>query len=98
MTNPNQVVKYCQCKQTQLLGWRCPQDKGLEYLLESQQLYPITILPSVTKTILEICSNHNLILVKQLLGINPTELQTYGLSPIELKSLLAEAKLLLGSN
>ena len=39
------VIAYARCVGMRLLGWRFPEDGGLESLLESHKLYPITILP-----------------------------------------------------
>jgi hypothetical protein len=42
----SQAIQYAQCKKTELLGWRYPPEKGLEFLIEEKKLYPLTILPS----------------------------------------------------
>ena len=66
----SKVIKYSKCVQVELLGWRFPKDKGLEHLIESQKLYPITILPGLNKYLSEIFSQKGIMLAKDLLDIN----------------------------
>src|SRR4030042_7195837 len=43
----SEAVKYSRCVGVELLGWNYPKSQGLEYLIEKQKLYPITVLPSL---------------------------------------------------
>ncbi|MBU4351402.1 hypothetical protein L6250_03775, partial [Candidatus Parcubacteria bacterium] len=43
----SRAAAYSCCQGIELLGWRHPSNKGLEYLIEENGLYPITILPSL---------------------------------------------------
>lgn len=88
--------KYCACKKTDLLGWHYPQDKGLENLIEEKNLYPITILPSVNKVVLQGFCQVQIMLVKQLLDLGLIKVhQQTGIDKNLLKKLLEEAKTLL---
>lgn len=64
-----EAIKYCACKHIDLLGWRHPGDHGLEYLIESHELYPVTILPSYKGQLAEIFLREKKMLVKDIIGI-----------------------------
>ena len=36
--------KYAKCRQIKLTGWSYPEDEGIEHMLASRNLYPITVL------------------------------------------------------
>jgi len=65
----SKTIKYCKCVGVDLLGWRYP-NKGLEHLIESQKLYPITILPGLKKHLASILVEKKMMLVKDLLDKN----------------------------
>ncbi|MBU0619431.1 hypothetical protein KKD62_04325 [Patescibacteria group bacterium] len=92
----SQAIKYSRCMGVELLGWRYPQNQGLEYLIESKQLYPITILPSVTPALLQIFSQQQIMLAKGLLEHPVTELEKkLGLQAGQLQPLVKETQVLL---
>ncbi len=88
--------KYSRCIGVELLGWRWPKDKGLEYYIERKGLYPITILPSFNKRMAEVFSREKKMLAKDILKIDLKKFaKRYHLPYNELKKLSEEAKLLL---
>lgn len=48
------AIKYARCAGTELLGWQYPAKNGLEKIIDGQKLYPLTILPSLKKDLLEV--------------------------------------------
>lgn len=52
------------------IRWKYPDSRGLEYVIESERFYPITILPSLTSSLLEIFYQRRLMLVQDLLNID----------------------------
>jgi HJR/Mrr/RecB family endonuclease len=40
----SEAVKYANCRGVLLTGWRYPESEGIEFMLESKRLYPITVL------------------------------------------------------
>jgi len=40
----SEAVKYANCRGMLLTGWRYPENEGIEFMLESKKLYPITVL------------------------------------------------------
>lgn len=61
-----EAIKYSECKDIDLLGWRYPNEQGLEYLIESRNLYPLTILPSYKGRLEEIFTGEGKMLVKDI--------------------------------
>ncbi|MBU4351212.1 hypothetical protein L6250_01635, partial [Candidatus Parcubacteria bacterium] len=80
------------CQGIELLGWRHPSNKGLEYLIEENGLYPITILPSLKGHLKDVLVSREIMLAKDILKIRPEEL---GMPSQYLNSVLDEARLLL---
>jgi len=66
----SKIIKYAECAGIDLLGWKYPELRGLEYVIESERFYPITILPSLTNNLLEIFYQQKLMLVQNLLKID----------------------------
>jgi len=93
-----QLIKYAKCVgEMDLLGWKYPKPKGLEYIIESHKLYPITILPSFRPSFLEAFGNQHLMLVGDVLSISEEKLsQRTRISQKRLSPLIKEAKVLLG--
>jgi len=92
------AIKYSKCMGVELLGWRYPTTGGLEHLIEKHQLYPVTILPSVTKYLAEVLATKNIMLVKDIVGMSEIDLRNQTrLSAPQLSKLTKEANLLLNS-
>lgn len=90
------AIKYSKCVNTCLLGWRYPKPEGLEHFIESQNLYPITILPSLKKDLADILTLEKIILAKDILKINTVKLaRKFKVSPNRFNLLIKEAKILL---
>lgn len=66
----SKIIKYAECTGIDLLGWKYPELRGLEYVIESERFYPITILPSLTNNLLEIFYQQKLMLAQDLLNID----------------------------
>ena len=62
-----QVVKYANGHDIKLLGWRYPKDGGLEQMIEAEKLYPITILPSFRKGLMNDFYREGIMLAKDVL-------------------------------
>ncbi len=90
------TIKYSKCVDGELLGWNYPKKRGLEYLIDRQKLYPITILPSLKSYLADIFVSKRMMLVEDLLRIDISKFAKITKVPIEhLKPLLKEAKILL---
>lgn len=94
-----QAEKYCNCKGLGILGWRHPNNEGLEYLIEKQKLFPITILPSLKGYLLKVFSDQGLMLVEDVLRADIEKLsKRVNIPEKQIKNLVLEARTLLGYN
>ena len=57
---------YIQKRDLQLLGWDYPIYINLKKISREKKMYPVTVLPSITKPVLKQCSVHGYILVLHL--------------------------------
>jgi hypothetical protein len=90
------AIEFSKCHHFELLGWRYPKKRGLEYFIESKQLYPITILPSLTKKISSVLVEKKMMLVQDLFQINIKEFAAVNhLNGNHLEKLKKEAKIIL---
>jgi len=93
----SQVIRFSRCVGVELLGWRYPKKQGLEYLIEKERLYPITILPSLSRFLTSIFVERKMMLAKDLLRINPKRfVKETNIPENRLLSLIKEAGVLLG--
>lgn len=60
------AIEYSRCVGVELLGWKFPPNKGLEFLIEKNKLYPITILPSLHQKLAQELINQKIILVQDV--------------------------------
>lgn len=92
----SEAKRYCKCVEVELLGWNWPRGRGLEYLIDSEKLYPITILPSFKGHLIDIFSAKKMMLVRDILDISPAKISRRLKIPQKhLHELIKEAKILL---
>ncbi|MDD2696954.1 MAG: hypothetical protein PHE52_02245 [Candidatus Pacebacteria bacterium] len=93
----SEAMKYSECVGVDMLGWKHPKKRGLEYLIEKQNLYPITILPSFKGYLTEIFAQKRKMLVLDLLESSAEKLsRKLGVKEKEIEKLVKEAEILLG--
>lgn len=92
----NVASRYAQCVGIKLLGWREPQDKGLETIIDNHGFYPITILPSLKQKTASTFIGNKMVLAKNLLEVDAQEfLKESSISEEKLQALIHEAEILL---
>ena len=92
----SQLKQYAECMGIELLGWKYPKRKGLERMIEKQDLYPITILPSFKRYLKKIFAKQRMMLALELLETTPKRLSNKTQIPLEIaKKLTEEAEVLL---
>jgi Holliday junction resolvase-like predicted endonuclease len=64
----SQAIKYGECVGMSLTAWRYPKGAGLERMIEEKRLYPVTILPSLNKSLWQQLSRVGVLLAKDLEG------------------------------
>lgn len=91
----SKAIDYANCYGLDLIGWKYPKDKSLAFYIESQQLYPVTILPSCDPMSLKIIYDRNILFAKDFLKPNIEKLfkEENGFEK-KLKQLIKEARIL----
>lgn len=88
----HQAIKYSKCRELKLLGWNYPHDNNLEEMIIHKKMYPITVLPSLTKFARDEFTKHTMILAQDILPYSVESLKKqFSLSESLAKKLLNEA-------
>ncbi len=67
-------IQYAKCRGIRLTGWNYPRGASLEDVIADKKLYPVTILPSVSKDLLQKLASRNIILAQDLLTYEAADL------------------------
>ncbi len=85
------AIQYVQYRDMQIVGWNFPKYINIMKIVYEKKLYPVTILPSITKSALKSMAHMNTILVKDLKPMSLDELkETFQLSMTLAKKLYQE--------
>jgi hypothetical protein len=68
------AVKYAGCVGLKILAWHYPKTENLQYFIETKNLYPISILSTITEKQKDRLFDHDIILVKELIGLDTNKL------------------------
>jgi hypothetical protein len=60
------AIKYADCVGLKIVSWKYPNENSLERMIENKKLYPVTILSSIKKNLLDILFRNNIILVRDI--------------------------------
>jgi len=86
------AIKFAECMGLRIVSWRYPQKESLEKMIENRRLYPVTILTSVKRNILDILFRNKFILAKDIAVIDQeTFLSRSGLDTQTARMLKREA-------
>jgi len=64
------AIKFAECMGLKIVSWRYPEKESLERMIENKSLYPVTILTSVKKPILDILFRNKFIFAKDIADID----------------------------
>lgn len=93
----SQAIAYSSCVGVELLGWKYPQGKGLETIIDRQKLYPVTIFPEASEDLVKKLFEEKIILIEDLLAIDCQDFSKRKNIPKEkLEKIIQKAKILLG--
>ncbi|MEK7122301.1 MAG: hypothetical protein AAB855_00430, partial [Patescibacteria group bacterium] len=67
-------LKYAHCKGMIIIGWDHPSERSLAHMIDAKAVYPVTVLAQVNDTVLRALANGQVMLLKQLVGVDPKEL------------------------
>jgi len=88
-----EAIQYANCREVKLLGWRYPSNEGIEMLIESKGLYPVTILRKLDNTSKKRLSDANLLILKDLTEKDPKEISLRtGIQDHKLRKIIDEAR------
>jgi len=68
------AIRYATCRGLKLTGWSYPPKESLEQLVARYALYPVTVLPSVSRPAREIFARHNMMLAQDIAPYSPRDL------------------------
>lgn len=60
------AIKFAECVGLRIVSWKYPQKESLELMIERDRLYPVTILSSVRRSVLETLFRNRFILAKDI--------------------------------
>ncbi len=64
------AIKYAECVGLKIVSWKYPERDSLEEMIEKKRLYPVTILPSASKNVLQTLLARDIILVDEISGMD----------------------------
>lgn len=89
----NTVIKYAKAYNLAVTGWTYPKNKSLEDLIIAKKIYPVTVIPSITKNALEEIAKRGLILAQDLLPYSVEDLALeFNINPYKAKSIFKEVQ------
>ena len=87
------ALRFARCRGMRLITWHSPRGWSLRELVESKQLYPVTVLPSVDADVLRRFTGARLILARDLVEADSAYVQLVTELPEErLEMILREAR------
>lgn len=86
------AIAYTKCMGMRLLGWKYPARQGLEYIIEKNKTYPITILRGLDKHSRKLLFSNDIILCNDLL--HTKNLKKTGIKQNKINNLVRQAKLI----
>ena len=94
------AIQYAKCRGIRLTGWNYPRGSSLEDVIADKKLYPVTVLPSLPKSLLPEFAKRNIILAQDLLTYSASDLiKTFSVSKELADQLVKEVQgILEGSN
>ncbi len=89
----SEAMRYARCVGLKVISWRYPKNESLEYLIGKRGLYPITVLPQLSRYAKERLAQKRIILAKDLLKYSVADLaRLTDLRPNIVKKLQEEIK------
>lgn len=90
------ALTYALCVNMGVVSWSYPQNESLRDLIETLQLYPITMLTSLSEPQKQILLENHIVLVKNICK-NKDSLDLLGVQTDKINSIIKEAQLVCGS-
>ncbi len=86
-------VRYAKAYNLDLTGWTYPKGKSLEDLIIEKKIYPVTVIPSITKAALEEIAKRGMFLAQDLLPYSVEDLALeFNINPYKAKAIFGEVQ------
>lgn len=86
------AIKYAECVGMKIVSWKYPSENSLEKMIDDKKLYPVTILPSLKKTSIDLLFHNNIIFVRDIANMDEkTLIKRSSLDTVTAASLKREA-------
>jgi len=87
------AIKYAKAYNLHLTGWSYPVKKSLQDLITEKKIYPVTVIPSMTKSALEEIAKRGLILAQDLLPYSVEDLALeFNINPYKAQVIFEEVQ------
>ena len=87
------VIKYAKAYNLDVTGWTYPKGKSLEDLIVAKKIYPVTVIPSITRSALEEIAKRGMILAQDLLPYSAEDLALeFNINPYKAKAIFHEVQ------
>lgn len=87
------VIKYAKAYNLDVTGWTYPKGKSLEDMIIEKKIYPVTVIPSMTKDALEEIAKRGMILAQDLLPYSAEDLALeFNINPYKAKAIFKEVQ------
>lgn len=60
------AIKYAECAGLKIVSWKYPEKDSLEKMIETKQLYPVTVLSSLKKTLLDVLFRNDILFAHEI--------------------------------
>lgn len=88
----SKAIEFAECRKIKMTGWHYPERESLESLIEQKFLYPVTVLPSLSRSHWEQCARAGLMFARDVIRFDPPELaKNIGISVSFAKGIIQEA-------
>ncbi|PCI29959.1 hypothetical protein COB55_01095 [Candidatus Wolfebacteria bacterium] len=88
-------IQYAECRDLLLTGWNYPKEDNLQDLIRKKKAYPVTVLPSLSRAGRKVFVEKGMLLAQDILPYTEEQIQGFGLSVQEARSIYREVHELL---
>jgi hypothetical protein len=94
----SEVISYAECSGLNLLSWDYPEENNLASLIDRNNLYPVTLLTGLKGRLKRGLLEAGVVLLQELIEVEPYVLREKGLNEEEIKKLKSQAFKALNQN
>ncbi len=80
-----ECIDYGEYWKIKLISWKYKGKESLSYIIDKHKLYPITMMPSLSRRVFKILSDNNIILLKELCDLSDRKLLSMGLNQDDIR-------------